>query len=200
MGPPPAGAGPPDPPSDNPLKPVGVAVKESLDEVIKPGRMLFNPPKSMQLNQTAFIDVRITRSQDLDAELSAHLKGTGLPQIEGIDTSFVMGVMLRADGFAITALSVEEQRVRGDGITGWQFNVTALRRGLQSLFLSVSLRLPMAGRDDEYLSAPVIERQVEVQVTAAARAGLFWKKNWQWCIGTLVGVPAAVIAALAIFH
>jgi hypothetical protein len=159
-------------------------VRSAFAELVQPGRLLFNPPARMQLGQTERVEVRLARTLELDAELLKHLRGTGEPQLEDIPTAPLMAVTLKGDAFQITAYSDEEQGVTQDGITTWEFDIRALKRGQQHLVMCVSLRIPVPGQPLEHKSIPVREATIYVQVGAPALVGQFVSRNWQWIIGT----------------
>jgi hypothetical protein len=73
-------------------------------ELVQPGRLLFNPPTRMQLSETVRVEVRLTRTLDLDDELFKNLRGPGEPQVENIRTAPLMAVTLKGDGFKVTGL------------------------------------------------------------------------------------------------
>jgi hypothetical protein len=120
-------------------------VRKAFVDLVKPGRLLFNPPDRMELGQTVRVEVRLTRTLELDAELLEHLGGPGEPQLEEIPTAPLMAVTLKGDGFRITPYSDEEQGVTQGGITTWEFDIRALKRGSQRLVMCVSLRVPVPG-------------------------------------------------------
>ena len=62
-------------------------VRSAFAELVKPGRLLFNPPDRMKLGQTERVEVRLARTLELDAELLKHLLGHGEPQLEEIPTA-----------------------------------------------------------------------------------------------------------------
>jgi CHAT domain-containing protein len=171
-------------------------VRSAFAELVQPGRLLFNPPDQMQLGQTERVEVRLTRTLELDAELLEHLRGPGKPQVEEIPTAPLMAVTLKGDGFRITAYSDEEQSVTQDGITTWEFDVRALKRGQQRLVMCVSLRIPVPGQPLEHKSIPVREATIDVQVGAPALVAHFVSGNWQWFIGTAIAIATVLIAVL----
>jgi hypothetical protein len=159
---------------------------------------LFNPPDRMQLGHTERVEVRLTRTLTLDEELLKDLRGHGMPQLEEIPTSPLMAVSLKGDGFQITSYSDDEQLVTQDGITMWEFDIRALKRGQQRLVMSVSLRIPVAGQPRQ--SMPVREVNIDVQVGAFAFVWYWMASDWRWLIGTVIALVAAVATVLAVFY
>ena len=171
-------------------------VRSAFAELVQPGRLLFNPPDRMQLGDTERVEVRLTRTLTLDAELLKDLRGHGEPRLEDIPTSPLMAVTLKGDGFRITPYSDEEQSVTPDRITTWEFDIRALKRGQQRLVISVSLRIPVAGQPLERKSIPVREATIDVQVGAPALIVRFVSANWQWFVGTVIAIAAVLVAVL----
>jgi ParB-like chromosome segregation protein Spo0J len=172
-------------------------VRSAFAELVRPGRLLFNPPGRMQLGHTERVEVRLARTLKLDKELLERLRGQGEPQLEEILTAPLMAVTLEGDGFKIKAYSDEEQSVTQDEITTWEFDIRALQRGQQRLVLCVSLRIPVPGQPSEHKSIPVREAVIDVQVRAPALVGHFVSDNWQWFIGTAIAIAAVVVAVVA---
>jgi len=163
--------------------------------VVTPGRLMFNPPDSMRLGTTERIEVRITRSPaDLDDELRTNLVGRGHPQLRDVATSVSMEVTLRGSAFEVDVLSKPQQVVTDSDISTWEFDVRAVKRGMQSLQLCVNLRLLVDGQPDEWRSVPVMERTIDVQVSAPALVGTFIADNWQWLAGTGLGLAGVITA------
>jgi hypothetical protein len=171
-------------------------VHRAFAEMIQQGRLLFNPPDRMQLGKTERVEVRLTRTLELDADLLENLRGRGDPQLEEIPTAPLMAVTLKGDSFHITAYSDEEQNVTKDAVTSWEFEIRALERGQQRLAMCVSLRIPVPGQPLTHKSVPVREATIDVQVGAPALVGQFMVRNWQWFIGTAIAIAAVVVAVI----
>jgi hypothetical protein len=171
-------------------------MRSAFAEMVKPGRLLFNPPERMQLGQTVRVEVRLTRTLELDAELLERLRGPGKPLVEDIATAPLMVVTLKGDAFRITGYSDEEQSVTQDRITTWEFDIRALKRGKQQLIMSVSLRIPVRGQPSARESIPVREATIDVQVDTPTLVAHFVGSNWQWFIATMIAIAAVVVAVL----
>jgi hypothetical protein len=181
-------------------EPVGYdeSVRRAFTELVEPGGLMFNPPDHMQLRHTERVEVRLTRTLELTAELLEHLGGRGEPRLEEILTAPRMAVTLKGGGFQIEALSNdEEQSVLKDEITTWEFDIRAVKKGQQLLVMSVSLRIPMPGHL-ERKSVPVREAVIDVQVGVPALAWNFVSDYWQWFIGT--GIAAAAVVVAVLYH
>jgi hypothetical protein len=122
-------------------------------------------------------------------------------RIEDVPTSTFMGVELRGESFAIVGLSPLEQIVAPTA--RWEFDVKPLHSGVQTLTLSVSLRLDHLGPDvmaGSRIAVPVVERQIRIRVNFGFEARSFLARYWQWLVGTAIAVGGVVATYLAIFH
>ena len=175
-------------------------VQQALAQIARPGRFMFNPPESMVMGRPVRVEVRLTRSTDLDVELIAGLRGTGTPTVEDIaKTSEFMGVELRGSAFNIQSYSPKDQVVSDGSVTTWEFDVTPLRRGRQPLMLCINMRIQLDAGSDERQSYPVLEREIDVQVNAMAIAQIIGR-NWQWFVATFIALAAAIAAWAALVH
>jgi hypothetical protein len=172
-------------------------VRSALAELTQPGRLLFNPPDQMRLGQKVRVEVRLTRSLELDAELLEKLQGPGEPRLEDIKTASRMAVTLTGDGFGINRYSDEEQAVTQDGITTWEFDIRAKKAGKQQLFMSVSLRIPVPGQPLVHQNIPVREATINVRITVPALAGVVFG-DWRWATATAIAIAGVVVAVF--FH
>jgi hypothetical protein len=172
-------------------------VRRAVAELVQPGRLLFNPPDQMRLGQKERVEVRLTRSLDLDAELLEKLQGPGEPKLEDIETASRMAVTLTGDGFDIKSYSDEEQAVTQDGITTWEFDIRAKKGGKQQLFMSVSLRIPVPGQPLVHQNIPVREVTINVRITVPALAGIVFG-DWRWVTATVIAIAAVIVAVF--FH
>jgi len=169
---------------------------DAFAELVEPGRLMFNPPNHMQMGLTERVEVRLTRGLDLDAELLKHLRGRGEPQLEEIQTTSLMAITLKSDGFQITAYSDEEQVLTRNDVTTWEFDIQAIKSGPQRLVLCASLRIPVAGQTFKQKSIPVREFTIDVEARRPVLIVHFVSANWQWFIGTAIAIATVIVAIL----
>jgi pSer/pThr/pTyr-binding forkhead associated (FHA) protein len=176
-------------------------VAEAVRTTVVDGRLLFNPPDTMRQGAAKRVEVAIARSLNLDHVLRDRLRGPGEPQIETISTSPFMAVRLTGIAFSVSRLTpveTEEQLVAPTA--RWEFDVLPLRSGEHQLLLSVTLRIPFAGRSDERIAVPVLERTIKVRVDPVYGGKQFVGKNWQWIAATSVGLGGAITAWVKVFN
>ena len=100
-----------------------------------------------------------------------------------------MEAQLTGTGFDIKAVTPALQGVTSEQTTRWQWEVTPTERGRQTLYLSLSAHIDVAGND-----APLVlrtfDREIQVNITAGQRVSGFVQGNWQWLWAAIV-VPIA---------
>jgi hypothetical protein len=171
------------------------AIEKAVQSVLRPGRLLFNPPDDMRQGTVERIEVAIARTTGLDDELRAGLRGRGVGRIEDVATSPFMAVDLRGTGFEITPLSLPtgmEQLLHPTA--RWEFDVLPRRSGTRTLQVIAWMRVPLPSRPDERMSVPVLERTVQVRVAPLYATRTFAATNWQWLVATSVAAGGGVAA------
>jgi hypothetical protein len=175
------------------------AIDAAVDEIVKEGRLLFNPPDQMRQGRVERLEVAIARTKGLDEKLRLMVRGPGSPQIEDVETSPFMAVELTGAAFEVTPLnSATEQLLRPTAL--WEFDVLPQRSGQQKLRVSVAMRIPLPNRPDEKVSVPVLEREIRVAVDPRYTVQHFIRQNWQWCLATFAGLGGALAAWLKLIH
>lgn len=158
-------------------------LKATLDELTE-GQILFNPPKEMTVGTKEKIEARI--SKKLVTNISEGLKGRGEPELVSIKVGSFMTTRLRGNNFQIDALSSEGQVVPDEDFAQWEWDVTPLKRGAQTLQLLVIIRIKLAATDEEPLDLPVLEREIKVRVAPWYSTHTFFTKNWRWIIAAIL--------------
>ncbi len=154
-------------------------------EKLTPGPILFNPPQEMTVGVKERIELRIAKT--ITEDLTLGLKGRGVPQIEEIKVGTFMKAHLTGDNFDVKALSHEEQIVAGAGFTQWDWDVMPLKSGIQSLLLTITVRIKIPNYGEERKDYPVFEKQIKVKVNPIYSIINFIKSYWQWIVSTIIG-------------
>lgn len=171
----PSQGGPPDPSAA-----LGAALAR-----LPTGRILYNPPSEMRVGEAERVEVRVSR--DLQADLTAGLKGEGAPQVEPVAVGLTMKVVLTGEGFQVLSLNEAEQFVGTDTFTQWAFDVTPEESGVQRLTLRVTVTAQGEGRTVSR-DLPVMERDVQVQVNPPLLVKRFVLENVEF-LGGAVFLP-----------
>jgi hypothetical protein len=153
------------------------------------GRVAFNTPERMQLGESRTI--ALIASPELDAttlstELRNRVGGADPIAVEMLQIAPLMEAQLEgAPAFEITALTPTRQPVSRASPTEWRWTVRAAQTGTHTLHLAINAIIIVAG--ERYpRSLDVLNRDIEVDITAAQRVGRFVENNWQWLLGTVV--------------
>ena len=171
-------------------------LQELIDEALKElpmGNILFNPPKEMEVGGTELVEVRIT--QNITENLTKGLEGRGDPLINETKISATMKVRLTGKNFKIVPQSEEEQIIGSDRYTEWEFYVTPLKPGIQTLHLTYYVILSIPPYDDSKVKGyEVGYREINVVVNPAR----FLESHWQFIVATLLTIVGLIIAVIAI--
>jgi len=168
-------------------------VDAALGELVQ-GRIAFNTPERMQYGDSRSIALVASPAMDADT-LSAELRrriGSADPiEIASLQIAPLMEARLEgAPAFEIAALTPVQQPVSRSAPTEWRWTVRAAQTGRHQLHLTINAIITVAG--ERYpRSLDVLNRDIEVEITAGRRIGLFLGANWQWLLGTVV-IPLAV--------
>ena len=162
-------------------------ISEIIEDELKKlalGRILFNPSKEMKAAVLERIEVRIAKT--IIGDLTMGLRGRGEPKIEEIRVGTSMKARLTGDNFDITSPSTENQLVAGTGFTHWEWDVTPLKRGIQRLLLTVTVRIKIPNYCEEEKDYPVFEREIKVKVNRIHSTKNFIISYWQWIVAMIV--------------
>jgi hypothetical protein len=153
------------------------------------GRVAFNTPDRMQFGESRTI--ALIASPELDAttlstELRDRIGGADPIAIEELQIAPLMEAQLEgAPAFEIAALTPTRQPVSRASPTEWRWTVRAAQTGTHTLHLTINAIIIVAG--ERYpRSLDVLNRDIEVDITAAQRVAMFVENNWQWLLGTVV--------------
>ena len=169
--------------------------QESIDKALKElpiGQALFNTPPKMKVGVQELLTVRIT--QNMTEDLRKGLKKLGESHIEKIKVGKYMKVRLTGSAFKIDPEISEPQIIESDKYTVWQFYVTPLKSGIQTLHLFYYVIISIADYSDKQKAYKVGDRKVNVKVNPM----YFLKCYWQFIVGTLIAIVALIITIIGI--
>jgi hypothetical protein len=168
-------------------------VDTALGELVQ-GRIAFNTPERMQYGDSRSIALVASPSMDADT-LSSELRnriGRADPvEVATLQIAPLMEARLEgAPAFEVTALTPVQQPVSRSAPTEWRWTVRAAQTGRHQLHLTINAIITVGG--ERYpRSLDVLNRDIDVDITAGQRIGMFLGTNWQWLVGTVV-IPLAV--------
>ena len=173
-------------------------ISRVVRDTVHPGLLAFNPPAEMQQGRADRIEVGVARSPELRDALTTGFRGRGLPEVVHVDAAPLMGVELRGSSFEIEPLSPPEQLVVP--LARWEFDVTPLRSGSQTLALCVTIRIDSPFLTGGQIAVPVFERHIRIKVDVVYGTRRFVANNWQWLVGTAVGLGGGIAAWISLVH
>jgi hypothetical protein len=151
------------------------------------GNIAFNAPASMTYAQPQTVELLLSPSLSI-ADLQAQLQQKVGAESARVQISNRMEAQLTGSGFAIEAHIRDPQWVTSQQ-TRWTWKVTPTGHGPQTLHLTLSAYIDIAGRDAP-LVVRTFDREIQVNITIAQRASGFIQKNWQWLWAAIL-VPIA---------
>ena len=169
-----------------PLSSVGL-VDQSVSQ-LDWGSITFNAPASMRYAQPQTVELLLSPSLSV-ADLQAQLQQKVGAESARVQISNRMEAKLTGRGFAIEAQEPDLQAVTSQKSTRWRWKVTPTGHGPQTLHLTLSAHIDVAGRDAP-LVVRTFDRDIQVNITIPQRGSGFIQKNWQWLWAAIV-VPIA---------
>lgn len=164
------------PPSRTPAS--GADLIDQLLERLEFGNIAFNAPGSVNLHETAVIELKLSMAKPME-ELKRTIEAQGVKEGARIRVSERMEARLSGPNFVITTVMPEIQAVSRRELTEWKWEVKPKTEGRHRLHLTLSALLTVNG-----VSTPRVvrtfDRMIEVDVTLPQRIGAFVEKNWQW--------------------
>jgi hypothetical protein len=163
-------------------------VDSALGELVQ-GRIAFNTPERMQYGDSRSIALVASPAMDADT-LSSELRnriGRADPvEVATLQIAPLMEARLEgAPAFEVTALTPVQQPVSRSAPTEWRWTVRAAQTGRHQLHLTINAIITIGG--ERYpRSLDVLNRDIDVDITAGQRIGMFLGTNWQWLAGTVV--------------
>ncbi len=173
------------PPVEEVAPPISKIVEDELSK-LELGQLLFNPPQEMTYLMKERIEVRI--SKNIEEDLTKGLRGRGVPQTEIIKVGTFMKARLMGDNFDIEEISDPIQPVTCEDFTQWEWDVMPLKRGNQTIKLSVSVVIMIPDAPNDITRCyPVYERLINVKVNPFIALKFWISSYWQWIITIIIG-------------
>lgn len=168
-------------------------VDSALGELVQ-GRIAFNTPERMRYHDSQSILLIASPSMDADTlstELRNRIANADSLDIASLQIAPIMEARLQgAPAFEIAALTPVQQPVSRSAPTEWRWTVRAAQTGRHQLHLTIDAILTVGG--ERYpRSLHVLDRDIDVEVSAGQQISMFVGTNWQWLLGTIF-IPLAV--------
>lgn len=163
-------------PPPNPQDRLG-AIDRILEQ-LEFGNIAFNVPKTMNLRDTALIQLVLSLGTPID-DLKQMIEAVGEKEGTRIRVSDRMEARLSGSNFAITAITPEIQAVSKIDVTEWKWEVKPKGDGNHYLHLTLSAILSVEGGSTPR-AIRTFDKVIEVEVAWHQRVGPLFEKNWQW--------------------
>lgn len=142
--------------------------------------IVFNPPREMQEQKPVKIEARIS-FRDIGPALTEGLQGPGTPETGKLKVSPIMRVTLTGDPTAFYIQGSEaEQIVAGKQFAQWEWSVTPLKSGDQTLTLTAIAVVNIPGSGEKTADHKSFEKAITVHVDRWRASKEFLTNNWQW--------------------
>ena len=177
-----------------PLSQPGPPVEDRLGaidrilEKLEFGNIAFNAPKTINLRDTAVIQLMLGLETPID-QLKQIIEAAGEKQGAQIRVSDRMEARLSGPNFAITTITPEIQAISRSNITEWKWEVKPTSDGRHYLHLTLSALLSVNGASTPRV-VRTFDQVIEVEVVWYQRIESFFDKNWQWLWAAIL-VPIA---------
>jgi hypothetical protein len=183
-------------PADTPLataiQPIDIhAQLEQIDAALRQqisASIAYNKPESMNLGQTATIELLLNPSISAEA-LGTQVTETGSVQTATIEiTPRMKAVLLSplAEAFTIQPIQEAVQLVSAAETTRWSWSVTARQSGTQRLVLIIS-RLVKYERQDYWREVETYQADIKIAVPFAQR---ITSMDWKWLLSMLIALAS----------
>ena len=160
---------------------------ENVDKALKSlvlGNIAFNTPEEIQWNNTAVIELLLSPSFSVD-ELKDKIQGAGEREGAKIRVADQMSAVLYSSGFEIKELTPKIQAISFEEITDWKWEITPIKRGEQTLYLTISAILFV----NEARTPRMIEsfkKEIYIKVTFIQLLESVIKAKWEWLWGVIL--------------
>jgi hypothetical protein len=168
-------------------------VDSALGELVQ-GRIAFNAPQRMRYGESESIGLVASPTMDaetLSTELRRRIGDADPIEVATLQIAPLMEARLEgAPAFDVTPLTPVQQPVSRSAPTEWRWTARARQTGRHQLHLTINAIITVGG--ERYpRSLDVLKRDIDVDVTAGQRIGMFLGTNWQWLLGTVV-IPLGI--------
>ena len=166
---------------------------KNVDKVLESlelGSIAFNTPKEIQWNNTAVIELLLSPSFSVD-ELKDKIQEAGEREGAEIKIANQMGAVLKSSGFEIIELHDDKiQAISFEEITDWKWQITPIKRGEQTLYLTISAILFVNGERTPRKIESYREK-IYIKVTFMQLLSFFIKDKWNW-LWSVILVPLII--------
>lgn len=151
---------------------------------LAPKQIIFNPTREMKAGVSQRVGVRISKT--IMEDLYTGLRKMRIPELDKIELGELMKIHLAGNNFYIKPISHEEQTAAQQEFTEWDWDVTPLKTGTQSLLLSATVNIDSPDSGNESKDYPLYVKAVTVKFNLVYSTINFIKSYWLWIIGIFI--------------
>ena len=161
-----------------------------------PTFVAFAPPGVMRPHASQLVEARVDRAGDLAAAINKQIVSLASQagRVPQLHPGNLMTVTLSSPDFAIQATTPSEQALSGAGLAVWQWEVTALRPGTQTLTLCLSVDLSASSGTQHSPASCTLARSVRVTNVPAIITQANASRSAVWLIGVTLAFAAVATA------
>jgi hypothetical protein len=184
--PPPSAAPEPAPPARDLFDEIDRALEKMED-----ANVAFNAPSALDLGERTEIQLLLSLRKPIRV-LEAELEAGGVKEGANVRVSPLVEARLTGLGFAIEALTKQQQPVGRKTDAEWRWEIEGRQEGAQRLHLTLTAFVPVDGPGGRPVTRTIdtFDRTISIQVSWGRRTTDFIDENWQWLWAAIV-VPIA---------
>jgi len=168
----------------SPPSPVSLDAVDRLVRTLDTASIAFAAPDTLPLLRTGIVQLILSPTVDTST-LRAQLQAPGITGTAVLLAGNRMQATLTGSAFRIVPVRPEIQAVSTAVPTEWLWDVTPTERGSHTLHLTLSVILPVEGRD-AYFTLRTFDRSLIVRVSVGQRLLTFLSTEWKWLWTTLL--------------
>lgn len=167
--------------------------KDSTKKYIQ-GIIAYTVPDTMVVGKNYVVKIRISKEENKqvliigDRQVAINDEDVhSTITIESIRVEPVMSANLTSnhDAFDIRPKSTEVQNIEDHGYTEWEWGITPLKSGMNSLKLVVKVRI-INEHGSSFKDIVVFDRKIKTKANVGYTTQTFFEKYWQWFMTTII--------------
>lgn len=168
-------------PEENISVPDELTPEDRLDDIFgkfRTGNLVFNVPDTMKLNSSQGIHLVLSVDRTV-AALRKIIKEDGVLRERSVQVSQIMAADLKGPGFKVENINPALQVVNFSGETEWRWEITAIKPGVQRLYLTLNAIVNIDGQERPY-TLMTHQEEINIYVTIRQKISGFVGENWEW--------------------
>ena len=194
-------AAPPPTGTPSPVVPEEPAARDPFAEVdraletMEQANVAFNAPRALDLGEGTEIRLLLSLRKPIRV-LQKELAASGVKEGSTVRVSPLVEAGLTGLGFAIEALTKQQQPVGRKTDAEWRWEIEGRQEGAQRLHLTLTAFVPVDGAGGSPVTRTIdtFDHTIAIRVSWGHRTTAFVGDNWQWLWAAVV-VPIAGVAA-----